>query len=126
VPRFALVLGIASLACSLSIAGFFVGVPLGLLAVLLSWGPSVAEPGSRTRRLGQRSLVVGAMGLVAGLAVWFIHVRAAQTAYSIPTRDELHRGFDQAVGTMSAPLPGAPARANAAPPPGAQPAKDAR
>ena len=117
-------LGIASLACSLSIAGFFVGVPLGLLAVLLSWGPSVADPGTRTRRMGQRSLVVGAIGLVAGLAVWFIHVRAAQTAYQIPARDELHRSFDEAVRSATAPLPGAPARAMAAPPPGAQPAKD--
>jgi hypothetical protein len=110
VPRFALVLGIASLGCSLSIAGFFVGVPLGLLSVLLALGGRGERPGSRPRRTANRALGVGALGLAVGLGVWFVHVRAAQTAYQLPSRQQLDDDFERTVGAASAPAPGAPPR----------------
>jgi hypothetical protein len=111
VPRLALALGIASLGCSLSIAGFFVGVPLGLLAVLLALGGRGHPRGTRPRRYADRALAIGALGLAAGLGVWFVHVRAAQTAYHLPPRGELDGEFDHKVGAATAPLPGAPPRA---------------
>jgi hypothetical protein len=111
VPRFALVLGILSLACSLSVVAFFVGVPLGLLAVILAVSALRAFPaGAGERRSALRGLAVGALGLVAGLGVWFVHVRAIQTAYSIPARPQLQAEFDATFSSATSPLPGAPPR----------------
>ena len=127
-PRLALVLGVLSLACSLSVVAFFVGVPLGLLGVLLSLGALRAFPrGSRLRRTATRALVVGTLGLTAGLAVWFIHVRAVQTAYRIPERPEVHADFQAALTGATAPLPGTPPRAPTLPAPAPSPSdKEAR
>jgi hypothetical protein len=111
VPRFALVLGVLGLGCSLSVVAFFVGVPLGLLSVLLSLAAlRGAAAGSRERRGALRALVVGGLGLCAGLLVWFVHVRAVQTAYRIPDRRELVADFERNLADATAPLPGASPR----------------
>ena len=111
-PRLALVLGVVSLACSLSVAAFFVGVPLGLLAVVMALSALRFFPrGDGARRHAFRAIVVGGLGLASGLGVWFLHVRAVQTAYSIPTRGAVHDDFQRAFAGATAPLPGAPPRA---------------
>ena len=110
-PRFALFLAVCSLACSLSVVAFFVGVPLGLLSVLLGLSALRLHPqGAPTHRAAQRAFVVGGLGLLLGLAVWFVHVRATQTAYRIPPRSELHDDFTRQLAHATAPLPGAPPR----------------
>ncbi|MEO6954700.1 MAG: hypothetical protein ABI321_23070 [Polyangia bacterium] len=115
-PRFALLLAICSLACSLSVVAFFVGVPLGLLSVLLGFSALRLYPsGGPMHRTAQRAFVVGGLGLLAGLAVWFVHVRAIQTAYRIPPRNELHGDFTQQLAHATSPLPGAPSRTPAPP-----------
>jgi len=127
-PRFALVLGVLSLACSLSVVAFFVGVPLGLVSLLLALAALRAFPsGTRLRRHALRALVTGGLGFAAGLAVWFVHVRAVQTAYSIPPRQQLLSEFEEGLAHATAPLPNAPPRLPLIPPlPAPTPAKDAR
>ena len=116
-PRFALFLGIVSLGCSLSVAAFFVGVPLGLMSVLLALsGWHRSYPRSRQRKASLRALTIGAVGLCAGLGVWFVHVRAIQTAYHLPSRPEVAADFERSVSAATAPLPGAPPRTPAPPP----------
>lgn len=112
VPRFALVLGIASLGCSLSIAAFFVGVPLGLLSVLLALGAMHAGASARFRRTALRALVTGALGLSTGLGVWFLHVRAAQIAYRVPSHDEVVADFERNLKAAAPPRSAAPASAS--------------
>ncbi len=113
-PRFALALGILSLACSVSVVAFFVGVPLGLLAVTIALaGVLRFEDKSRMRRISSRALVVGGLGLAAGLFVWFVHVRAIQTAYRVPSRGDMASDFETSLAHATAPLPTAPPRAAA-------------
>ncbi len=110
-PRFALLLAVCSLACSLSVVAFFVGVPLGLLSVLLGLSALRLYPSSGAmNRTAQRAFVVGGLGLLAGLTVWFVHVRAIQTAYRIPARGELRGDFQQQLARSTSSLPGAPPR----------------
>jgi hypothetical protein len=113
-PRLALVLAIASVLCSLSIAAFFIGVSLGLLAVIMGLTAAIGRPkGSVGERTAQRAFVIGGLGLLMGVVVWVVHVRAIQTAYQVPNRDQLHADFQQQVAHATAPLPTAPPRASA-------------
>ena len=110
VSRVALVIGVVSLGCSLSVAAFFIGVPLGLFAAavaLLYRG----DPGSRSRRASNRAFLAGFAGLLVGLGVWFFHVRAIQAADRVPDRGELGQRFDSslAAGTASTRVTGTPA-----------------
>ena len=110
-PRFALVLAVCSLACSLSVVAFFVGVPLGLLSVLLGLSALRLYPSSGSmHRTAQRAFVLGGLGLLVGLTVWFVHVRAIQTAYRVPPRGELRGAFQKQLAHATEPLPGAPPR----------------
>jgi O-antigen/teichoic acid export membrane protein len=107
VSRFALVLGVLSLGCSLSVAAFFVGVPLGLFAVAVALMYR-GERGSRTRRASNRAFVTASAGLLFGLGVWFFHVRAIEAANRVPERHELGQSFDDTIARSTAPMAPAP------------------
>jgi hypothetical protein len=102
VSQLALVLGILSLGCSLSIAAFFVGVPLGLFgaAVALMYR---GDRGTRTRRTSNRAFVAATTGLLFGLGVWLLHVRAIEAADRVPERHELGQSFDDTIAKSTAP-----------------------
>jgi hypothetical protein len=93
------------------VVAFFVGVPLGILSVAIAlMGVLRYEPKSRVRRIAARALVVGGLGLGVGLFVWFVHIRAIQVAYSVPSRGEMAAEFERNVVKAAAPLPSAPPR----------------
>ena len=118
-PFVALSLGIVALACSLSVSLFYVGVALGLLGTvlaLLAWRR--LPVGARRLGVARWAAVVSAIGLVIGLGIWFVHVRAIQTAYHVPDRGQLLDDFGQRLATATAPRPGAPPRT--LPPPHAE------
>jgi len=109
--RLALVLAVASLLCSLSVVAFFIGVSLGLLAVITALAAAIGRPaGSVGEKTARRAFVIGGLGLLLGVTVWVVHVRAIQTAYQVPNRDQLHADFRQQLGNATAPLPSAPKR----------------
>ncbi len=120
VPWFVLSLGVASIACSLSVTLFYVGVALGLLGTvlgILSW--RAIPLGMRRAKTARTATVASSLGFAAGLLVWFVHVRAIQTGYRVPDRTELLDDFGQRLAGATAPLPGAPPR-TLPPAPGAE------
>lgn len=117
-PWFVLTLGVVSLACSLSVSAFFVGVALGLFGAVLGVRCWRALPvGERRAKVARIATLANGLGLAAGLGVWFLHVRAIQTAYRVPDRSELLDDFGHKLAGATAPLPGAPPRGAATPRP---------
>jgi hypothetical protein len=116
VAWFVLTLGITSLACSLSGSAFFVGVALGFLGSVLGiLALRAMQPGARRLLIARLATAANGLGLAIGLGIWFVHVRAIQTAYRIPERGELVEDFNQRLAGATAPLPGAPPRNPPAP-----------